>query len=58
MKENEFKRVLIKGSLGLILVGIVTAAIGFSLSGFKGEKFRSDNKRWYQVITIPKSFDQ
>ncbi|MBP1043176.1 hypothetical protein I6N95_19335 [Vagococcus sp. BWB3-3] len=56
MKEQELKKVIIRGSLGLILVGSVVAVIGFSLSGFNFDKFRSDDKKWHQVITVPRNF--
>ena len=42
-------------SIILIVLGIGVSILGFSLSGFNVEKYQSDHKRWYQVVTFPKN---
>ncbi len=52
MKNKHLNSVIFKSAVGLITFGIIVALIGFSLSGFELEKYRTTHKEWYEVISI------
>lgn len=52
-QEQIFMKKILTISLVLMLLGSGIIILGYSFSGFNLEKYQSDHKRWYQVITIP-----
>ena len=52
MMNKELKKVIIKSSLGVIVLGIALGLMGFSLSGFETNKYESTHKEWYQVLSF------
>ena len=52
--SNKWKSKIIGFSIMLIVLGFGIMFLGYGLSGFNIEKYQNNEKRWYQVITIPK----
>ncbi|MGX7023738.1 hypothetical protein [Vagococcus hydrophili] len=52
--SKEIGKKIIWISISMMVIGFVIAALGFSMSGMDYEKYQTDHKKWYQVISIPK----
>lgn len=39
--------------VAMMIIGLGIATLGYSLSGFDYTKYKTDHKRWYQVLSIP-----
>lgn len=50
---NKYRKKMISYSIALILVGVVISIIGFGISGFNLDTFKSlDSEKWYRTINI------
>lgn len=51
---KEFSQKIVLISIGMMITGFVIAALGFYMSGANYKKYQTDDKKWYQVISILK----
>ncbi|SLM85859.1 MULTISPECIES: hypothetical protein [Vagococcus] len=53
--SKEFSKKIVLISVGMMITGFVVTALGFSMSGANYKKYQTDDKKWYQVISILKN---
>ena len=54
---RNFKRRTITTSVSLIVIGLIISIVGFGISGFDLNTFKStDTQKWYKTINIEDNF--
>lgn len=54
LQSKEVVKKLFAVSVIMLILGFGLTCLGYSMSGFNMEKYQTNDKRWYQVISLPK----